>query len=93
MASHLPPLTGPDTTTVSLSPPIPQTRLRLCPQVPILADILFSPAAGPHSAALAAIYAPYLLLPLVLVVRMAVSPLPFGSKRSQKRAKGGPKTA
>ncbi|PNW88901.1 hypothetical protein CHLRE_01g050000v5 [Chlamydomonas reinhardtii] len=61
--------------------------------VPILTDILFSPAAGSHSPALAAIYAPYLALPLALVIRMAVSAQPFGSKRSQKRAKSGAKTA
>lgn len=61
--------------------------------MPILTDILFSPAAGSHSPALAAIYAPYLALPLALVIRMAVSAQPFGSKRSQKRAKSGAKTA
>lgn len=55
--------------------------------VPILGDILFGPKSGPKKLQLAAVYAPYLVVPLLLTVRMALWEQPFGSKRSHKAAK------
>ncbi|GLC33961.1 hypothetical protein PLESTB_000822900 [Pleodorina starrii] len=59
--------------------------------VPILTEILFSPAAGPKRVSLALIYLPYLIVPLLLVVRMAVVAQPFGA--SSGRKKGGKRKA
>ncbi|GLC33960.1 hypothetical protein PLESTB_000822800 [Pleodorina starrii] len=60
--------------------------------VPILTEILFSPAAGPKRVTLALIYLPYLIVPLLLVVRMAVVAQPFGPA-SSGRKKGGKRKA
>ncbi|GIL60429.1 hypothetical protein Vafri_15020, partial [Volvox africanus] len=52
--------------------------------VPILVDILFSPSAGPKRATLALIYLPYLIVPLLLVVRMLAIAKPFGDDRKRR---------
>lgn len=53
--------------------------------LPITADILYGPKAGDERYMLAAIYSPYLLLPLAMAFKMAANKQPFGS--SQPKAK------
>ncbi|KXZ55009.1 hypothetical protein GPECTOR_3g172 [Gonium pectorale] len=53
--------------------------------IPILTDILFGPDSGPKRHTLAAIYVPYLIVPLLLLVRMAVVEQPFGADDASKR--------
>ncbi|EFJ40779.1 hypothetical protein VOLCADRAFT_108000 [Volvox carteri f. nagariensis] len=55
--------------------------------VPILSEFLFSPEAGPKRLTLVSIYLPYLVVPVLLVVRMAVVERPFGSTAAGKRSK------
>ncbi|GIL85390.1 hypothetical protein Vretimale_10666 [Volvox reticuliferus] len=52
--------------------------------VPILVDILLSPSSGPKRVTLALIYLPYLIVPLLLVVRMVVTAQPFGDDRKRR---------
>lgn len=49
--------------------------------VPILGEILFGADAGPKKYQLAAIYLPYLLVPLLLSVKMLLTPYPFGKPK------------
>jgi hypothetical protein len=51
-------------------------------QIPILGDILFG-KQGPNYP-LAAIYAPYAIVPLLLVLRMLPSAKPFGGAAKRK---------
>ncbi|KAG2483912.1 hypothetical protein HYH03_017233 [Edaphochlamys debaryana] len=56
--------------------------------VPILGDILFGPESGPNKHVLAAIYVPYLIVPVLLVIRMAAAEKPWASTGAGKRRGG-----
>ncbi|KAG2483913.1 hypothetical protein HYH03_017234 [Edaphochlamys debaryana] len=56
--------------------------------VPILGDFLFGPEAGPNKYVLASINAPFLVIPLLLVIRMAMVEQPWGSVGAGKRRGG-----
>ncbi|PNH02925.1 Transmembrane protein 97 [Tetrabaena socialis] len=56
--------------------------------VPILADILFGPDSGPKRLTLFWIYFPYLLVPLLLVLRMALVDKPFAAAAGRRSGKG-----
>lgn len=53
--------------------------------VAILADIIH----GQHNAPLAAIYSPYLVVPVLLTLRMALDPQPFGPAAPAASATAG----
>lgn len=56
--------------------------------VPILAEILYGSHSGPHSLALAGIYAPYLIVPLLLAIKMSFVREPFSvSGNSRPKSK------
>lgn len=52
--------------------------------VPILGEILFGVDAGPKKWQLAAIYLPYLVVPLLLSIKMLASPYPFGKPKVKR---------
>lgn len=53
--------------------------------VPILGDILYGPKAGEERFMLAAIYSPYLLLPLAMAFKMALNERPFGAPAAKAK--------
>ncbi len=64
---------------------VPQSLLRAPPAA---GDILFGEHTGPHTPTLAAIYAPYLVIPLMLVARMALMEDPFPAAPRGRSSKG-----
>jgi hypothetical protein len=54
-------------------------------QVPILGELALSPRTDFNRPALLAIYAPFLLVPAGIAVRMANTSKPFGSGGRQRR--------
>ena len=57
--------------------------------VPILSEILFGADAGAKRFQLAAIYAPYFVFPLLLVLRMSLASQPFKPAAKAGKAKRG----
>ncbi len=63
-------------------------QLAVAPQVPILGELALSPRTDFNRPALLAIYAPFMLVPLGIAVRMAGSGQPFAGGRGSRKSKG-----